>query len=253
MGSVAVERGVGAEGEVWRNGAFVVDPVDGLNIDGYAKRHLVPFGEYVPFRRVLGWLNKFVPIGDGDFEPGAHAAPLVVRAGGGVHALGALVCYEDIFPVLSRASVVAGADVLAVLTNNAWYGEGAAAYQHAAHSVLRAVETRRPVLRSGNGGWSGWIDEFGNIRAVLNKLPNGAITTRPKNSGVDTELADATIYFRGVATVDVTRDSRCVGAQSYYVRHGEWFVLVSLALAVFGGMVLATGRRSAEPETPNVD
>jgi len=51
-----------------------------------------------------------------------------------------------------------------VLTNNGWFGEGGAAYQHAAHSALRAVENRRPVLRCGNGGWSGWIDEFGNMR-----------------------------------------------------------------------------------------
>ena len=92
--------------------------------------------------------------------------------------VGVLICYEDIFPALARENTLAGADVLAVLTNNAWYGEGGAAYQHAAHSVLRAVENRRPVVRCGNGGWSGWIDEYGNIRDTL----------RDENG---------TIYFRG--------------------------------------------------------
>jgi len=62
--------------------------------------------------------------------------------------------------------VRAGADVLAVLTNNAWYGEGGAAYQHAAQRAPRDRDTA-PVLRCGNGGWSGWIDEFGSIRDTL--------------------------------------------------------------------------------------
>ena len=56
---------------------------------------------------------------------------------------------------LARLSALGGASVLVVLTNNGWFGEGGAAYQHAAHAVLRAVETRRPVIRCGNGGWSG--------------------------------------------------------------------------------------------------
>ncbi len=111
--------------------------------------------------------------------------------------------------------MLAGSDVLVVLTNDAWYGEGGAAYQHAAHAVLRAVETRRPVLRCGNGGWSGWIDEFGGIRYALTN-------------------EDGSVYFRGTGVADVTRDSRWVGRNSFYVEHGDWFVPVCAVLALFG-------------------
>src|SRR6201999_2185013 len=119
----------------------------------------------------------------------------------GPQAIGPLICYEDIFPQLARASARAGSDLLVVASNGAWYGEGGASYQHAAHSVLRAVETRRPVLRCGNAGWSGWIDEFGNVRDVLTNT-------------------EGSIYFRGSKTIAVTRDARWIKRLSFYVQHG---------------------------------
>lgn len=211
--------------ELWFNGAFVVDPRTGLQEPGYAKRKLVPFGEYVPLRPLLGWMEKIVDIG-GDFQPGFDARPLPVRAGGGDVAVGTLICYEDIFPALARQSTREGAELLAVLTNNAWFGEGGAAYQHAAHSVLRAVENRRPLLRVGNGGWSGWIDEYGHIRETL---------IGP----------DGTVYFRGHRTVDLTRDERWRGRASVYTQRGDWFVLVSGLLAIFGYYLVRSLRVSA--------
>ncbi|RME67032.1 MAG: apolipoprotein N-acyltransferase, partial [Verrucomicrobia bacterium] len=132
--------------ERWRNAVAIVDPDLGMMRDFYAKRHLVPFGEYVPLRRFFPFLEKVVPVG-GDFEPGDNAEPLPLRTPGRTTYLGVLICYEDVFPGLARESVRAGAQLLFVATNDAWYGERGAAYQHAAHSVLRAVETRRPVLR----------------------------------------------------------------------------------------------------------
>ena len=113
----------------------------------------------------------------------------------------------------------AGADVIAVLTNNAWFGQEGAAVQHAAHSVLRAVETRRPVIRCGNAGWSGWIDEFGNVRQVLATEAEG-------------------IYFRGTRTIELTRDSRWIGRNSYYVEHGDWFVAVCAVVVLLGAGLL---------------
>ena len=157
LGSVAVEHR-GETGEQWFNGAFLVTPAAGVRPDYYAKRQLVPFGEFIPLRPVLGWLSKVVPIGD-DFSRGADSAPLLVTLRDKPVVFGPLICYEDVFPELARRSVLAGSDVLVVLTNNGWFGEGGAAVQHAAHSVLRAIETRRPVLRCGNGGWSGWIEQ----------------------------------------------------------------------------------------------
>lgn len=206
----------------WWNRAIVVGPERGAELPGYSKRHLVPFGEYIPLRPILGWLEKFVPIG-GDFLPGETAAPLVVPTRTGELPVGVLICYEDIFPALARDSVLHGAELLAVVTNNAWFGEGGAAAQHAAHSVLRAVELRRPVMRCGNGGWSGWIDEYGHIRTTVTD-------------------EDGRIFFRGHRTLEVTRDLRWAGRPSFYTERGDWFIGFSAMLAVFGFWLVRTLR-----------
>jgi apolipoprotein N-acyltransferase len=228
LGSIAVEQ-LGQPGEAWRNGAFLVTPGEGVAPSYYAKRRLVPFGEYVPLRPLIGWIGKFVPIG-GDFEPGEDSSPLLTPVAGTAVAAGPLICYEDIFPGLARGSVLGGSDLLVVLTNNGWFGEGGAAEQHAAHAVLRAVETRRPVLRCGNAGWSGWIDEFGVIRARL------------------TDEAGS-LYFRGFRTLEVTRDPRWIGRATPYVAWGDWFVLFSAVLAA-GAVVLL---RTAPPPSAGGD
>lgn len=214
LGSVYTEPELPEEKQ-WFNGAFVVDPRSGLQEPGYAKRKLVPFGEYIPLRSIIRWIEKFVPIG-GEFQPGDNAHPLLVRTDIATVPVGVLICYEDIFPQLARTSTLQGAEVLAVLTNNAWFGEGGAAYQHATHSVLRAVENRRPLVRVGNGGWSGWIDEYGHIRATLRGGPLH------------------NVYFRGHETVDVSRDLRWHGRASFYTQHGDWFVILSVVLCVLG-------------------
>ncbi|WED65670.1 apolipoprotein N-acyltransferase [Synoicihabitans lomoniglobus] len=239
LGSIAREPGPTPDSEErWYNGAFIVDPELGLDPNYYAKRHLVPFGEYVPWRPVLGWLDKVVPL-PGDFEEGDSPQPLLFNAGGQTLAVGPLICYEDTYPQLARATVKANVDLLVVLTNNGWFGEGGAAEQHAAHSVLRAVETRRPVLRIGNAGWSGWIDEFGAVRAVLRAVTrtdaDGTSRTMVSNKPGD---IDGTIYFRGSSSVDVQRDVRWIGRESFYVQHGDWFVWVCVGLIVFGVMLV---------------
>jgi apolipoprotein N-acyltransferase len=225
LGTIAVEH-AGQPGEAWYNAVCVVDPTAGLQPVYYAKRKLVPFGEYVPLRPLLGWLKKIVPIGDDDDSRGHVAQPLTVNLDRRVLTLGPLICYEDVFPNLARDNALAGVDALVVLTNNAWFGEGGAAYQHAAHSVLRAVETRRPVLRCGNAGWSGWIDEFGNVRTVLTN-------------------DDGSIYFRGTRGMGVTRDVRWIGRQSYYVQHGDWFIGWCALLTLLGLAAVSIGRPSA--------
>lgn len=225
-GSIYTE-GTDAKTALWYNGAFVIDPVTGLDQSGYAKRKLVPFGEFVPLRSLLGWLEKFVPIG-GDFQPGSHASLLSVTVGRNVVPVGTLICYEDVFPHLARESVRDGAELLAVMTNNGWFGEGGAAYQHATHSVLRAVENRRPLVRVGNGGWSGWIDEFGYVRLNL----------RDENDSV---------YFRGHTTTNLTRDLRWVNRQSFYTQHGDWFLVVSAVLATLGYYLVLAWRPPPPP------
>ena len=232
LGSIAIRPSAADPStDDWLNGVFVVDPSTGLREPFYAKRKLVPFGEFVPLRPLLGWLEKVVPVG-GDFLRGTDPTPLVVDLNGTPVAFGALLCYEDIFPHLARESVRAGADVLFVATNNGWFGEGGAAYQHASNAVLRAVENRRPVLRCGNGGWSGWINEYGAIRTVLTQSPDSA-----NASSTAAKSTAGSVYFRGTQTIDVKVDARWQGRQSFYTRHGDWFV-IACALLVLGGFTL---------------
>ncbi|MBI5691540.1 MAG: apolipoprotein N-acyltransferase [Verrucomicrobia bacterium] len=232
LGSIAIEQPRTAD-EAWYNGAFVVTPEEGVGARYYAKRRLVPFGEFVPLRPLLGWIGKFVPIG-GDFMAGETSAPLLVVLRGQPTVVGPLICYEDTYPQLARFSALSGASALVVLTNNGWFGEGGAAYQHAAHAVLRAVETRRPVLRCGNAGWSGWIDEFGVVRSVVTN-------------------AQGSIYFRGSRVVEVTRDVRWVDRPSFYVEYGDWFVAACAVLAVFGVLLLRSseGQSVGNPAEPS--
>jgi len=218
---VVVGEPAGAD-VTWWNRAVVVHPTHGVQLPGYTKRHLVPFGEYIPLRPVFGWLEKVVPIG-GDFQPGESAEPLVLPTRAGEVPMGVLICFEDIFPGLARDSVLHGAELLTVVTNNGWFGEGGAAAQHAAHSVLRAVETRRPVVRCGNGGWSGWIDEYGQVRATVTN-------------------DQGRIFFRGHRTLEVTRDARWAGRPSAYTQRGDWFIGLCGALAVFGFWLVRTLR-----------
>lgn len=248
LGSIGVENTpVDPAAPRWINGVFKVDPVTGLSPDYYVKRHLVPFGEYVPLRPVLGWLEKVVPIG-GDFAPGEFSSAIPLRTRSGMVEASPLICYEDVFPNLARDSVRSGNDLFIVQTNNGWFGEGGAAEQHAAHSVLRAVETRRPVIRVGNAGWSGWIDEFGATRAVLRRVARvGAdgvkrwvVSTKPKEEG--------SIYFKGTGIIDVTRDQRWIGRESFYVERGDWFLLVCVALVGTGWFLVRIRQPEAEEE-----
>lgn len=226
MGADAIEH-PDPKHENWYNGAFVVDPKLGVQTAYYAKRRLVQFGEYIPLRPIFGWIGKFAPLGD-DFSAGTDPSPLVVPMRNSSAAFGILICYEDLFPSLARDEVLSGAESLVVLTNDSWYGEGAAAYQHAAHSVLRAVENRRPMLRCGDAGWSGWIDEFGSQRKVL------------RND-------EGSVYLRGTLTANVMRDSRWIGRNSFYAEHGDWFVFACACLACLAFSVLGLTGASAPP------
>jgi apolipoprotein N-acyltransferase len=203
------------------NSVCLVRPEDGLSGETYSKRILVPFGEYVPngFSWIPG-LEKLVgPIGR--FKAGDKPVIHPVRANGRTLQAGSLICYEDIFPHLPRSTVLAGADFLFVSTNNAWFGEEGCAEQHAAHSVLRAVELRRPVIRCGNHGWSGWINEYGNIPFV----PHDAETKQSRNP-----LPLHVMPHWVEAVWSTTRDKQWAGRLTFYARYGDWFAYLCLAL-----------------------
>ncbi len=160
LGSPAYRRE--AEKVQYYNRAYLVHS-DGIIADEYDKSHLVPFGEYVPLKRWLPFLGKMVEH-VGDFSKGLAGDTL----DWGEHRIGTLICYELIFPLLSRNAVQNGAELLINITNDAWYGRTSAPYQHFSMAVFRAVETRRALVRSANTGISGFIDPLGR---VVSKTP----------------------------------------------------------------------------------
>jgi apolipoprotein N-acyltransferase len=140
-----------------RNRAYLVSPQRG-EVDFYDKMQLVPFGEYVPFARVLFFVQQMVDA-VGTLIPGTRAT--VFEGPGG--RFGVLVCYEGVFPWISRRVVRDGAEFLVNITNDAWYGRTAAPYQHLAQATLRTIENRVPLVRAANTGISAVVDEDGRI------------------------------------------------------------------------------------------
>ena len=139
------------------NRAYLTSPSAEV-LGSYDKVHLVPFGEYVPMKRFLPFVQRLV-VAAGDFLPGDKVAPLKFpKAGAGV-----LICFESIFPELGRAMTKNGATLLVNLTNDAWYGMSSAPFQHFSMAVFRAVENRRPVVRAANTGISAFILPSGKI------------------------------------------------------------------------------------------
>src|SRR4029078_9541003 len=120
---------------------------------------LVPFGEYVPFRRVLFFVDQIVHA-IGTVVPGVVPTVFEMPA---AH-FGVLICYEGIFPALTRRFVAGGADFLVNVTNDAWYGRTSAASQPLAVGTVRAIENRVPVVRVANTGFSAMVDADGRIR-----------------------------------------------------------------------------------------
>ena len=162
------------------NGAILLGPDGGLH-GSHAKQHLVPFGEYVPLRQWLPFLEPLV-VSVGDFSVGQEKGPMVL----GPMRLGMLICYESIFPDISHETVLRGANLLVNITNDAWYGRSSAPYQSLAMAVFRAVENKRSLIRSANTGISGFVDPMGQVlqesaifteAALVSQVPMLEITT----------------------------------------------------------------------------
>ena len=141
----------------YANSAFLLSP-DGLVTGRYDKQHLVPFGEYIPLRWLLGFASPLVET-LGAFSPGQSNTPLSCQNS----RIGVLICFESIFPEISRQQAEAGANLLVTITNDAWFGRSSAPWQHLAMGVFRAVETRKTLVRAANTGISTFIDPMGRI------------------------------------------------------------------------------------------
>ena len=180
------------------NSAYLVSPEGGV-AGRYDKMHLVPFGEYVPLKRLLPFVSKMVTA-IGDFGTGSHYT--VLKAGDGT--FGTAICFEAIFPELVRHFPLAGANFLVSITNDAWFGRTAAPYQDFDMVVFRAVENRRAIVRAANTGISGIM------------LPTG-------------EVAGSTRIF---TTRYMTGDIPLMTGLTFYARHGDVFAYGCMAASL---------------------
>jgi apolipoprotein N-acyltransferase len=202
FGSIFLDRRDPEEAGI-ANSAILLSPEGGIEV--YSKIHLVPYGEYIPFRNLIPFAKRLTA-GIGDFNSGKEFVvmePPFAR-------IGNLICYEIIFPGLVRSFVERGADVLVTITNDAWFGRTSAPYQHFVVAVFRAIEHRVPVIRAANTGISGFIDSRGRIR---------------QKSGI---FVEAVLNYQVSAGTEST----------LYTEHGDIFAW----LCVFGSLVLVTGR-----------
>jgi apolipoprotein N-acyltransferase len=183
-------------------GAYLMAPQT-AELSVYRKIKLVPFGEFIPLEPLVRKVTKNLEVMGslGAFVPGDLRQSLLEA--GGVK-LGTTICYESIFPQLWRAQHKAGAQLFVNITNDAWFFQTAAPYQHLAVNVLRAVENGLPVLRAANTGFSAYIDARGVIRA---------------QSG---------LFTQEILTVSVPLSVR--QKETFYAHWGDWFAWVCALL-----------------------
>ena len=209
------------------NAAFLFDP-EGHFKNVYHKQKLVIFGEYIPLVRWLPFVKWFTPI-TGSFASGDRVVPFEMNInpkrrpparyesnadipGAGLETgapdrvkTATLICYEDIFPQLAREYVQDDTDFLVNLTNDGWFGDGAAQWQQAAAAIFRAVENGVPLVRSTNNGLTCRVDSHGRLREIF----------RDKTGSV---------YGVGAMTIELPLSQPGEKrAPTFYNQHGDWF------------------------------
>ena len=167
------------------NRAYLITPDVSLT-QYYDKRHLVPFGEYVPLKQYLPFINHLVQAA-GNFAQGDRQGPLKDKD----LSLGVLICFEAIFPELARDLSREGANLLVNITNDAWFGATSAPYQHLGMAVFRSVETGLPMIRAANTGFSAFIGSDGDILSKTNLFVEAVL-----DRSIPVSPAAPTIYTR---------------------------------------------------------
>ncbi len=173
----------------------------------YDKLHLVPFGEYIPLKKLLPFLETVVPIGD--MAQGQEYTISEIQN----FKFAVLICFEDLFPKLSRQFVKKGAQFLINITNDAWYKETSASFQHLQASVFRAVENRVFLCRAANTGVSGFIG------------PGGKIISQVEDE------SGKKIFISGFNTQNIGVSKRPL---SFYTRYGDVFVAACFLFFLYG-------------------
>jgi apolipoprotein N-acyltransferase len=154
------------------NAALLIEP-DGRLQNIYRKIHLVPFGEYVPLRKVVPFMKWLTPIQE-SFERGRDFTVFELPVAGWTR-FATVICFEDTVPELYRRFVRRDVDFMVNLTNDAWFKQSPAAELHLANAAFRAAETRRPLVRATNNGVTGVVDQFGYVRHRLPPFTEGSL------------------------------------------------------------------------------
>ena len=157
------------------NSIYMIKPDGTIAEDHYSKRHLVPFGEYVPMRNII--MTLVPPLNDigmldSDLEAGESASVHDTDFG----KIASLICFDSIYEPLAYDAVRNGAELIAISTNDSWFNDSSAVYEHNSHSVLRAVENGRYIVRAANTGISSVISPSGEIKDMLPPLVEGQIS-----------------------------------------------------------------------------
>ncbi|MGA3346766.1 MAG: apolipoprotein N-acyltransferase [Terracidiphilus sp.] len=207
VGSIGMD--FSAEDHIWRdyNSALVVS-VTGTRVGRYDKIHLVPFGEYIPYKELLFFAHKLTGQVS-NFSRGTERKVFILPGSNGErHRYGVFICYESVFADEVRHFAQLGAEVLVNISDDGWYGDTSAPWQHLNMARMRAIENRRWILRDTNNGITAVIDPYGRVRQSI-----------PRHQ---TDALPAQFAFRS----DVT----------FYTAHGDLFgwLCVILSLGVIG-------------------
>jgi apolipoprotein N-acyltransferase len=191
------------------NAAFVLTPA-GETAGVYRKVHLVPFGEFIPFKNVLYFVSPLVERLV-DFSPGGGMNVLPVAG----RPINTAICYEVVYPSLMREAVRGGSQLLTTITNDAWYGGSSAPYQHFALASMRAIEQGRYLARAANTGISGVVDPYGRVvqqSAIFEQVglvqEVRLLTGRTIYSVIGDAIAYAALALTGLALLAARTGSR---------------------------------------------
>jgi apolipoprotein N-acyltransferase len=208
VGSSSHQKFKAGEGQAtkFRNSAFLISPEIGAKSQQYDKIHLLPFGEYLPYRETIPWSWIDVPR-IGAILPGTEF--IVFRCP--TFRFSAPICWENIFPQLPRKFVQNGAEFLVNITNEAWFGRSVGPQHYVISSIFRAVENGVYVVRCANTGISCFIDPYGRVVGqVQNERGEG-------------------LFVRGVLTETVIP----MESNTFYTRYGDWLIWLSFTVLVF--------------------
>jgi apolipoprotein N-acyltransferase len=209
VGNIGIDQDSALRRTYFNSADFIAS--NGSFVGRYDKMHLVPFGEYTPYKRLFffaGSLLQDVAL----FEPGAHR--LVFKTGG--HTYGTFICYESIFGDEIRQYENLGADVFVNISDDGWYGDTSAAWEHLNMVRMRAIENHRWILRATNTGVTASIDPYGRV-----------VVSLPRH--IRTSIRVGFDYF---------------GDVTFYAAHGDLFAYFCAFITLIG-LALSASHKTA--------